>query len=56
MEQNEKRADKNLPPLLHQPSKPHPPRRTRTTNGQTHERKRTRNRTRTRTKHDLTQP
>ena len=56
VDKNEKRPNKNLPPLLHQPSKPHKARRTRTINEPTHERKRTRHSTRTRTKHDIPQP
>jgi len=56
MQRNEKGANRNLLPILHQLSQSNKTSRPRAINGETYERKRTRKGTRTRTKHDLTQP
>ena len=53
---NETSNNKHLLPLLYQPIEPHQTRRTRTINGETHERERISHSTWTRAKHDLAQP
>ena len=52
----EKRPNRTLLQILHQPLKPHKTRCIRKTRRKTHERKRTLRSTKPRTKHDLPQP